>query len=407
MKPFRDIDLRQSIEAIKSKIKNKIDSYTNDEIIANNLELLADNIYEEFYIPPVLIYDEDSSKRSVEQKKIIKRLTPFYTYDNEYKEVEVDGIVMTFYYPFTGERDLFKCHASTYSLSGYPEINIEKDYFSLSYEKPLNEVKNEQAKKDVYIKLNNDMKSIRDGIGYANADAESFNSNLRSYALDLLSDKKKKIETFFSVAAMFEVPVKKNEYSMTHISVQRNITPIAHKYNKQNSYYISESDYNDILDAIKHTCSTYERTASSYKMMREEDLRNTLLATLNATYKGNANGEAFRNRGKTDICIESENRAAFVAECKIWAGQNEIEMAIKQLDGYLTWRDCKTALIYFVRNKNFFNTLDIAERTLKDITVIRQVHVVDKNEFECSMVSESNIGQIVKMRVMLFNLYYK
>ena len=156
---------------------------------------------------------------------------------------------------------------------------------------------------------------------------------------------------------------------------------------------------------IKHTASTYERTPASYKALHEEDLRNTLLAALNATYKGDATGETFRNTGKTAICIERENRAAFVAECKMWTGQKEVENAIEQLDGYLTWRDCKTALIYFVRRKDFLKTLNTAESALRAFDRMRNVKTLDKNEFECLFLSRSNPGQQIKMRVMLFNLY--
>lgn len=65
-------------------------------------------------------------------------------------------------------------------------------------------------------------------------------------------------------------------------------------------------NYTEILTTIKHMESTYERTPSSYVKMQEEDLRNTLLAALNGTYLGGAVGEAFRNNGKTDICIEEK-----------------------------------------------------------------------------------------------------
>lgn len=112
---------------------------------------------------------------------------------------------------------------------------------------------------------------------------------------------------------MFEVPIEKKEYAETHIPLKRNIVPIAKRYESSNYYGISDSDYRDILMTIKHTASTYERTPASYKSLLEEDLRNTLLASLNATYKGDATGETFRNSGKTDICIERGNRAAFVA----------------------------------------------------------------------------------------------
>lgn len=116
-------------------------------------------------------------------------------------------------------------------------------------------------------------------------------------------------------------------------------------------------------------------------------------------------GEAFRNHGKTDISIERENRAAFVAECKMWTGKKEISNAITQLDSYLTWRDCKTALIYFVRNKDFFKVLQSATEAIKSLESIRQVTEVDKNELKCVLTSSSNPGQLIQMRVFFFNLY--
>ena len=36
---------------------------------------------------------------------------------------------------------------------------------------------------------------------------------------------------------------------------------------------------------------------------------------------------------------------------------------------------------------------------------MRNVYTVDKNEFECTFLSSANLGQLIKMRVMLFNLY--
>lgn len=212
---------------------------------------------------------------------------------------------------------------------------------------------------------------------------------------------------FFTVANMFEVPVKKSAYAETHVPLQRKIVPIAHEYKKEDVYSISDANYTDILATIKHMGSTYERTPGSYAAMKEEDLRNTLLAALNGTYLGGAVGEAFRNNGKTDICIEEKNRAAFVAECKMWTGQKSIADALKQLDSYLTWRDCKTALIYFVKRKDFLAILQIAEETLRGIPEMRQVQVMDKNEFKCCMVSTQNPGQQIQVRVMLFNMYAK
>ena len=407
MKPFRDYDLSDAFSVAYQKIDQKIDKLTNDEIMANDLELLADNLYEEFYIQPVKIFDEDPSKRKVVQGKVRRYVDPFFRdrYGREY--VDVDGVILTFAFPYEGEEDLFRCRASTFSVSGYPDIDVSKTHVAFHYEKTLQEIESGLAKDGIMASVERDLSSIRQGIVFCNNDVSSFNSGLKDGTIKRLQQKKEKVEAYFSVASMFEVPLQKTPYAESHIAVRRKIAPISHTYDKKPIYCITDRDYNDILSTIKHTGCTYERTPASYKSLHEEDLRNTLLAALNASYMGDAFGEAFRNNGKTDICIERENRAAFVAECKMWTGQKEVGSALTQLDSYLTWRDCKTALIYFVNRKDYLKIVDTLEDTLKTLPAIRQVQKIDRNEFKCHMISESNPGQLVQVRVMLFNLFAK
>lgn len=405
MKPFRDHDLNSVIANQWAAVHRKIDSMSNEEIVANNLEVLADNLYQEFFIEPVMIYEEDFSKRSIKQGKIKKYIEPFFRdmYEKEY--VEVDGIIASFYFPYTGESDLFKCRASTFSMGIYPEISVDKKNIVFRIERSLAEMDKIDSKETLLRDLEHDLKEIKNGISYANDDINAFNDALKSKAISLLTEKKKKVEAYFHISTMFEVPIEKKEYAEKHIPLKRNIAPVTKHYESSNYYGIKEEDYRDILLTIKHTGSTYERTPSSYKSLHEEDLRNTLLAALNATYKGDATGETFRNNGKTDICIERENRAAFVAECKMWTGQKEVVNAIEQLDSYLTWRDCKTALIYFVRRKDFMRILESVEAALRAFERMKSVTHLDKNEFECLFLSKANPGQQIRMRVMLFNLY--
>ena len=89
----------------------------------------------------------------------------------------------------------------------------------------------------------------------------------------------------------------------------------------------------------------------------------------------------------------------------MWSGKAAVSEAIRQLDNYLTWRDCKTALIYFVRRKEFIKVLESAEESLQSFEKMRKVKSIDKNEFDCIFISESNPGQLIKLRVQLFNLY--
>ena len=61
----------------------------------------------------------------------------------------------------------------------------------------------------------------------------------------------------------------------------------------------------------------------------------------------------FSNRGKTDIYLDLSDGAVFIAECKIWRGPSVIVEAVKQILGYLTWKDAYGVIILFSRNKEF------------------------------------------------------
>lgn len=405
MQPFKDFDLHKVFELQIEKLQSRIESFTDDEIMANDLELLADNCYEEYYIEPLEVGSEEFGQRDIKQSKIKKWVDPFFRIRSQSEFVDVDGYIMTFYYTYTGEKDLFQCRASTYSLSGYPNITVSNELIAFRYDVPLNEMRTDNDREKLMKTLEKDIESINNGISYVNSDVEKFNSNIRKTALNMLMKRKNKAEQFISVSKMFEIPIQKKTETIEYLKLKRNIQPITRQYNNESNYCIRENDYKEMLKIIKHNCSTYERTPDSFKSLQEEDIRNLLLAALNGLYQGTAAGETFRKKGKTDICIECDNRAAFVAECKIWKGQSRISEAITQLDNYLTWRDCKTALIYFVRNKDFLSVLDTAKQSLYSNTLIRQVKELDKNEFECSYLSQSTVGQIIKIRVMLFNLY--
>jgi hypothetical protein len=108
-----------------------------------------------------------------------------------------------------------------------------------------------------------------------------------------------------------------------------------------------------------------ERSPGSFAALGEEDLRQHLLVPLNGHYPGQGTGETFNASGKTDILIRVEDKNIFIAECKIWGGQQQLTEAIDQLLRYLTWRDTKTSLIVFSRVKDFSGMLDTLWATVE------------------------------------------
>ena len=131
------------------------------------------------------------------------------------------------------------------------------------------------------------------------------------------------------------------------------------------------------------------------------------MANLNSIYKGDATGETFRGSGKTDIRIEAEDRAAFVAECKVWKGSKLGKDGIDQLLSYLTWRDCKCALVIFNKHNAKFSEL------LKKVRTIFQEHPQlnddlgkqGQGEWRFVFATREDESRRIMLHVILLNMF--
>jgi hypothetical protein len=125
---------------------------------------------------------------------------------------------------------------------------------------------------------------------------------------------------------------------------------------------------------------------------------------LGLQYKNSATGETFNKSGKTDILIPHEGKNAFVAECKFWRGAKLHYETVDQLLGYLTWRDSKSAILYFVDNKNLQPVLDqIKNEMPKHSCFIKHVSDSDEGWFNYNfhLLNDSTRG--VKLAVLVFH----
>ena len=170
---------------------------------------------------------------------------------------------------------------------------------------------------------------------------------------------------------------------------------------------ITDENYERILSLIRHMGRTMEGTPMTFSQLSEESLRDVFLASLNAIYEGGATGETFRKRGKADICIEDKQRAAFIAECKIWKGKAEFLKGIDQLFGYLLWRDCRTSIVIF--NKHNVRFSDLLSKVPTIVTghdrYVSEAEVNAENgEWRYLFVAEDPSRKI-RVHIFVFNLF--
>ena len=411
MKPFSQYDLAGYIAQRNKEIEQYINSLSDDDIMSEQDDKIINNMYEKYRFFLVKIDEELLENRKLD-KTTVKKYNQFYDRHSQYFDepeyFNIEGVEITSTFPFIGDELLFRCQASTFSMSGHPDIELNKGYFTVSASETLDFMNNEKNRDALFNKILRDYEHVKTYIGYCNFDCEKFNNSIKSYTKTLIDKRKEKVEKYYNISKLLEIPINRtNPKMIEEIKIERKIEPIIKKEkNNEPEYAISNDIYQDILGMIKHQGSTFERTPHVYSVHGEEDLRDIILAFLNGHFKGKANGECFRKKGKTDISIEYENRAAFVAECKIWGGQKILLSALEQLLSYTTWRDNKLCLILFSKtNKDFFKVLEEIKRTFDVQKNKVSFKEIEKNEFEYKVKSINNEGQILTIRIFAFDLF--
>lgn len=399
----------QVVSAKYSEIETYINNLSDEVIMSDQDEVILNNIYEKYKIFPVIIEGEVVENRKI-SKSSVEFANPFYgMYPREMnapRNFSQDAVEVTCTFPFSGDSNIFGYRASMSTLGGEPEIELYDGYFTISKKIPLEETKKEDSKKKLEEGIISSINEIKKYINWCNTDVNKYNESLKDFAAKKFTIRKNKVSDFYNASKIYEIPIVTNKAkTINTIKVERKIVPVKVNSTANNpEYSISDEAYENIIDILKHQCSTFERTPEVYNILKEEQLRDILLGTLNATFRGQANGECFRKKGKTDISIEYDNRAAFVAECKIWSGKQVLKDALAQLQGYITWRDTKDCLIIFSRNKDFFKVLNEIKNNIMTENNYCSHRVLEENVFELKLKSNNNEGQYIKIIIMTFDL---
>ena len=204
-----------------------------------------------------------------------------------------------------------------------------------------------------------ELSRLRECVERSHDQVVSFNEGLPRLAGEAIASRRERLSRHADIAALLDIPLAAKTGAPSIAPVRVEIRrppplPVPPKTGLRPEPGITDETYEHILHFIRHQGRSFETAPSTFSMHDEEGLRNIILAQLNGHFKGDAAGEVFRGSGKTDILIEQDNRAAFVGECKLWAGSASLTGALEQLLGYLTWRDSKASLIIFnSKNKSF------------------------------------------------------
>jgi hypothetical protein len=148
-----------------------------------------------------------------------------------------------------------------------------------------------------------------------------------------------------------------------------------------------------------------EKSPRAFKTLDEEDIRTHFLVQLNGQYEGQATGETFNFQGKTDIIVKENEKNIFIAECKFWHGKEEFIKTIDQLLRYATWRDTKTAIVVFNKNKDLTNVLkQIPPLVKKHPNFKRELQHPSETEFRFVLHHNDDKQREIFVAVLVFEV---
>jgi hypothetical protein len=168
---------------------------------------------------------------------------------------------------------------------------------------------------------------------------------------------------------------------------------------------LAAADYEHILGVMHGMTQVMELSPSAFHDVDEEALRSHFLVQLNGHYQGQATGETFNYEGKTDILIRSDGRNIFIAECKFWSGPKGLGETIDQLLGYSSWRDTKTAVVLFNRNRDFSKVLaTIPEAVREHPQFKRELPGSSETTFRYMFANKDDRNRELHLTVMAFDV---
>ncbi len=394
---FNKYFLNNYIDAYRKSLMEKIDNLEITD--STNINSLVERLKEEFTINPIEIKDPKPSppKETKRQRK------------NDWGETyqqKVFEIYVTI--PFDGNKDLFDCHPSTSTVVYLDKgVSINSGYVSAT-------IVLANLDENIYnSEVNKIIGTLKSNLPRIHAEIKPWNDGLENIIKQNLENRKGVVAQKFDFMEKIGLKVnpKSTDYlvppTVTKKTIPTPVTETTKTVAKEKIPILQEEVYKDIKEVLYNVGKAIERKPSIYKDKYEEDLRDIFLLFLETRYESTSGiGEAFNKKGKTDILLKYSNDGTniFVAECKFWKGQKKLIEAIDQLLGYLTHRDTKTALIFFVDQKEMTSIV----KTIKDeITKHPNFHRYIRDSYEHSINYEFTIPddskKIIQIEVMLFH----
>jgi len=401
---------RKALETFSQDILHESDV----QILGSVVDDLANFYFQKYALVPV---DFDPADISYEIKKEVRRV-PASQREDFYRgggdvdwEYEIGKITLPIQ-PNANLDWIQKLNGPSYSMDGF-DSRVSYYQNEISYSFDVKGYGFQMSEDQIANEINGKSQRLIDMLSQKNSNIESENQKFLLDVKNIITQRKVKLtadkEKLDLLTQKIKIPLKmKVTGGSTAIraDVKKFIQFVKPTPKLPAEYTLEESILKEILGFVDNQCKTFEKTPASYKQLGEEQLRDIILSALNSIFEGNATGETFVKKGKTDIHLKIEKGEILIFECKNWGGEKIYLETIDQLIGYVTWRQNYGVVIMFSKNKDFSKILD-------QIPAIIQKHSCYKGGYkklgDTHFVSEHSLpedgGKLIKVHHLIYNIY--
>ncbi len=396
---FSQYGLQDSIDNQPRAIREKVENFGEDYILTVPEEdLVADLAAEAEWNPPVLGEPFIAGDREINVHRSDTDYGRPRTYIAKATQIEV-------HIPFSGDATFFKVQPAQ-SKFPRPAALIQSDHLEIILEGA--NLSSESVRREIE-KFVPDIKFHLDQIVEA---AKTHNATVAGKIRSFIQERKQRILGRRKMVSSIGLPMKKREdapktYAVPNVRRKPKLAaPSATQASFVPEPALDEKEYQNILSIMRSMVQVMERSPNAFRHLKEEDLRWQFLVQLNGQYEGRATGETFNYKGDTDILIREQDRNVFIGECKVWKGAGSLTGAIDQiLDRYLHWRDTKTAILLFNRNKNFSDVLTQVQPIVEShVCFKRTVGQTSETEWRFVFRNRSDSNREIHLSILAFDI---
>lgn len=382
-------------DQILQAVRDEIDSLDQDRLLGTSVDTLCEYFGDKYtFEVPVL----DRSGVEIDHRED-SRMVEDYGRTVRIQETVIDVSV-----PFTGPSDAFGVRPSSYTMN-QPRALVASSQLTFSVQthgRDDTQVRNE---------IERTLDTIENMLANLRRDASGFEAELARVARERTEWRREKALADKSLVSSLGYKLKERPGAPRTYAppeVRRKISPrlppkSAAAFKPEPA--LGNEDYEHILGVIENMALVMEYSPSAFETLDEEALRSHFLVQLNGHYEGAATGETFNYEGKTDILIRVDGRNIFIAECKFWGGPKKLAETIDQLLGYTSWRDTKTAIILFNRNKNFSKVLEaIPDTVAAHPNYVRSIPAKDETHFRYVLSHRDDPSRELTLTVLAFDV---